>query len=791
MYSVNAESLTEVARKAVPNHPSIIAQKQLLKAAKIGVREAKAGYLPTVDMRLGGSRARTNSSTTRGRATRPTDRSSQSKVLTRKEGSLTVSQMIFDGFATKNLVGAAASRSELANEQILEIAQGVSLRLSAAYVGVARDRTLLSLAEQNIKRHGDIIKQIQVQVDSGGATAADLDQARARIEGAKAIYMQMGGRLRDSEAGYLEAVGSLPGNIIFPKPDNEIMGFTENTDTNSENKDKPQSLVQTSDEYNLALEKILDLAMENNHSLNSARLTIDSVMSARKAAKSPFLPRVDLQLLGSRTQNVGGSPGMSSDHVATFNFTYNFYRGGGDTARLEASKASLAESRARLMEAKRLIEQTLRISFNAWNTARSQLPSLESRVEASQAALDSYKEQFTLGKRTLLEVLNAENEVFGARSALAEGRATVLLAQFQVLAATGTLTNYLNVDVFGNAENLSKKNKTNNQIEDGKNKLTNDIPEKANSFVKEVVNKERTVKIKKSSNQESKLKSVKKAKPLLEKPINVSKKPNKIIETKNKEKTFSKIETTKVLEKDQKISVVVQKVLNPKNLMNDYFANNISEKPNKVLEIKNKEKIFSKLEPTKVLGKEQKIPVVVQKVLNPKNLINDYFTNKINNKGNINNNDQYSMVKKPGIINKVLKPIDLVEIKKIGNIQTLFQKNFNKVVLLKPTALKKPKKLIDNGSILKISERSKKRKIEKVFSSKPKDSIEERKISNKTPENNDSKLLIKDKIESIIEKRPISIRVLEKNKKFTEDKNDRVITIKIEKPPVFLPGEPS
>ncbi len=213
-YTSSAESLSDVAKRAVPNHPSIIAQKQLLGAAKIGIKEAKAGFLPSVDMRLGGSRARTNSSTTRGRATRPTDRSSQSKVLTRKEGSLTVSQMIFDGFATKNLVGAASSRFVLANEQILEIAQGVSLRLSSAYVGVARDRRLLSLAEKNIERHADIINQIQIQVDSGGATAADLDQARARIEGAKAIYMQMGGRLRDSEAAFIEAVGSMPGNII-------------------------------------------------------------------------------------------------------------------------------------------------------------------------------------------------------------------------------------------------------------------------------------------------------------------------------------------------------------------------------------------------------------------------------------------------------------------------------------------------------------------------------------------------------------------------------------------------
>tara|TARA_B100001121_G_scaffold310743_1_gene345438 strand:+ start:3114 stop:5378 length:2265 start_codon:yes stop_codon:yes gene_type:complete len=731
LYSVNAESLTEVAKKAVPNHPSIIAQKQLLKAAKIGIREAKAGYLPSVDMRLGGSRARTNSSTTRGRATRPTDRSSQSKVLTRKEGSLTVSQMIFDGFATKNLVGAAASRYELANEQILEIAQGVSLRLSAAYVGVARDRRLLSLAEKNIKRHSDIIKQIQVQVDSGGATAADLDQARARIEGAKAIYMQMGGRLRDSEAGYLEAVGSLPGNIIFPKPDNEVFGFSKDNQTNSD-KDKPQSLVQTSDEYNSALEKIIDLAMESNHSLNSARLTIDSVMSARKAAKSPFLPRVDLQLLGSRTQNVGGSPGMSSDHVATFNFTYNFYRGGGDTARLESSKASLAESRARLMEAKRLIEQTLRISFNAWNTARSQLPSLESRVEASQAALDSYKEQFTLGKRTLLEVLNAENEVFGARSALAEGSATVLLAQYQVLAATGTLTNYLEVDVFGNGESISNESQSNDPVEIDNTKLTNKINKETNDS--------------------------------------------------NKEKTFI---NKKNLNQTSKLDNGIKSVISPNN------SNNLRRKQNENFVNIEKDKSLLKIENSKVTKKDKKVPELIQKISDPKNVMAFNPTKNINEKGNIINYNQYAMFKKPGKINKILKPINLVETKKISNIQNLIKKNYNQLVLLKPVALKEQKKLINNSSLLKISKKPVTRKIEKVYSSKPKENIEDRKILNKNQPNNESKLLIKGQIESVIQKRPNPVSVIEKNKRVVNDTKEKVISIKIERPPVFLPGEPS
>ena len=678
---------------------------QLLKAAKIGIREAKAGYFPSVDMRIGGSRARTNSSTTRGRATRPTDRSSQSKVLTRKEGSLTVSQMIFDGFATKNLVGAAASRFELANEQILELAQGVSLRLSAAYVGVARDRTLLSLAEKNIKRHTDIIKQIQVQVDSGGATAADLDQARARIEGAKAIYMQMGGRLRDSEAGYLEAVGSLPGNIIFPKPNNKIFGFSEGAE---QNKDQPKSLVQTSEEYNIALEKILDMAMEKNHSLNSARLTIDSVMSSRKAAKSPFLPRVDLQLLGSRTQNVGGSPGMSSDHVATFNFTYNFYRGGGDTARLQSSKASLAESRARLLEAKRLIEQTIRISFNAWNTARSQLPSLESRVEASQAALDSYKEQFSLGKRTLLEVLNAENEVFGARSALAEGRATVLLAQYQVLAATGTLTNYLGVEIFGKSETASS-------INDNRKKLN-------------------------------------------------------IAKVKNKNQPLKEIKQSIEKEKTREDLASSQKNIDQKNKLNTFIDSSVSNSKSKGLN-PNNPVTLKKITKDVTLDKEE--PIELLNVIIPKKNFVNTTTKKANSKTSLIKLAQSSMAIKPGIVSKVFKPINLIDRSSTAITRKITSVGLMKTVSLKPAIINKPIKA-DNLKSKSLNQNKVIKKINPNFTSesKPKSDLKER-------------------IATIINKRPNPVKSLEESKRKII-KNDEINKpVVIQRPPVFLPGEPS
>ena len=415
----SAESVFDVAKVAVPNHPSMVAQRELLRAAEIGIREARAGFLPTVDLRLAPSRARTNSSSTRGRATRPGGGGSMSKSLTRKEGSLTVNQMLFDGFTTSSLVGAASARFKLGTRQFMDVGEAVSLRVAAGYVGVARDRALLDLADNNIRRHMAVIEQIQIQVDAGGTTVADLDQARARLEGAKANYLQVVGRVRNSEAAYIEAVGLVPENLELPTPD-------------------PAAFVDD-------LDAIFEQASQKSHSLASARLNIESATANRRAARAPFLPRVDLTLLGSRTEDVGGALGMSSDAVATINFTYNFFRGGGDAARLTASKIATAEARARLLEAERLVAQNVRVSFNTWQTALAQIPALVSRAESAKAALDSYYEQFKLGKRTLLEVLNAETEVFGARSALTEGRASVVLGQYQVLASMGGLAKYLGV----------------------------------------------------------------------------------------------------------------------------------------------------------------------------------------------------------------------------------------------------------------------------------------------------------------------------------------------------------
>ncbi|NQV80046.1 MAG: TolC family outer membrane protein [Alphaproteobacteria bacterium] len=407
-----ALDLKEAVAIAVSTHPSVQATIDLKRSAAQGVAEARAGRLPSVDGRLSNGFAASNNSSTRARATRNPD-GPQSDSMFRGESSLALTQMLFDGKGTSSRVHAAQSRLALAESQVLDSSELIGLRAVAAFLGVARDRQLLRLAEDNLSRHRDVVGQIRVQVESGGGSTADLDQALGRLALAESTAYQVAGRLRDSEASYLEALGDAPADLTVPEP-------------------TPSAVPPDRD---AAIER----AVANNPALASARANIEAAQSDREATRAPFLPRVDLELRGSRNESVGGVEGANNDLTAAVVFTYNFYRGGADTARLRATGALAAEAQNRFVETRRLVEQNVRVSFNVYEVATLRIPALERHAASSQRALEAYYEQFRLGQRTLLDVLNAETEAYQARASLAEGRISVLIGQYQVLAALGEL----------------------------------------------------------------------------------------------------------------------------------------------------------------------------------------------------------------------------------------------------------------------------------------------------------------------------------------------------------------
>ena len=210
-----ADSLRDAVQLAVRTHPTVLAAKQLKRAADAGVRGARAGYFPTVDARLSNGWARTSNSSTRARSTRSPD-SPQSVVLNRTESSLNIAQVLFDGFDTLSRERAALSRMGAAEFQVFDAGELIGLRAVTAYPDMVRGRGLVELAENNVSRHDDVVNQIRVQVDAGGGSRSDLDQAEGRLSLATATLVQFIGALQTAGAAFLEAVGAVPGELVRP-----------------------------------------------------------------------------------------------------------------------------------------------------------------------------------------------------------------------------------------------------------------------------------------------------------------------------------------------------------------------------------------------------------------------------------------------------------------------------------------------------------------------------------------------------------------------------------------------
>lgn len=411
-----ALSLEEAVSIAIRTHPTVAAAKDLQAAADAGVDQARAGFFPTIDLRVSEGPARTTNGTTRARSTRsPT--SPQSDFFFRADSSLTISQSLFDGWSTRNSTDAARANLDAAGFRVLDAGELIGLRAVSSFLDVIRSRRLLDLARDNLVRHQDIADRILFQVDAGGASTADLDQAQARLSLAESTVTQFLGGLRSAEAGYLEAVGDLPETLEFPAAPTDFL---------------PPS----------AEDAVIDLVF-TNPSLQASRRSILAREEDVDAARASFLPRVSLELRGARGENAGGSKGPSNDFTALVILDYNLFRGGGDTARLRSAKALRSEARNREYEARRLIEQNTRLSFIAFEIARERLPLLLDQVEATESALAAYTEQFQLGQRTLLDILDMENEAFGARASLLNGRIDVLSFQYRILASVGRLLNTL------------------------------------------------------------------------------------------------------------------------------------------------------------------------------------------------------------------------------------------------------------------------------------------------------------------------------------------------------------
>ena len=409
-FSAQAETLNEVLTKTLAEHPEIQASLSKVKAQKKAVKIAKSDYWPTLDI-TGGA----------GKVKRQQEQFSNinGEVHTTYELSASFKQSLFSGFSTINGVKSARQRSKAEKWRLQSSLEDVSLRVVDTYLNVLERRDLVELSEENLKVHDDIYYQIKQRTQQGVARSSDLAQIEGRRARANANLVSSRNNLMDAESEYLALVGDMPG--VLEQPGSYNLALPEN------------------------LDEALKQARKNHPGLQAAIFDARSSQSQYSTAKSTFFPTLDFEVDQNWNENSIGNEGRTRDTTAMLRLRYNLFRGGGDRARLQESAYRAEENRAQRERVDRNLEERLRIAWAALELISEQKEFLELHEHSSRETVSAYREQFNIGKRTLLDLLDGENELFQSSRSLSSATYQLAFARYRILAAAGVLLKTLQI----------------------------------------------------------------------------------------------------------------------------------------------------------------------------------------------------------------------------------------------------------------------------------------------------------------------------------------------------------
>jgi len=403
-----AETLKEVVTFAIETHPQVLSAAKRKDAADSAIGAARGGFWPKIDYLYGAGREHSKNVFI-GSAT-------WTKLNRLQEGMI-LNQMIFDGLGVSSEVDRRAAISDSSAHRVYSAAEDTALQTIEAYLDVMKNQALVGYAKENLQAHQRTFDQVKLRADKGVGRRADLEQIDARLALAVSNVAAAESTLRDAEIAYLKVVGKMPVSLTRPEA---------------------PPVPPSADES-------VKIAVLNHPILRSALSDVDAAQAQREIARSFFFPRLELEASYSENRNIDGAAGPNRDRLIMLWVKWNVFRGGFDYHRdLETAK-QINEAQEIARNTNRQVEAAVRLAYNAFATARDRLPSLDRYVKASDATRDAYSKQFAIGQRTLLDLLDSENEYFTSRSTYINALFIELSARFRVLNAMGSLLTALEI----------------------------------------------------------------------------------------------------------------------------------------------------------------------------------------------------------------------------------------------------------------------------------------------------------------------------------------------------------
>jgi len=407
--ALQAQSLEDAMVLTYTSNPTLLAARAGLRAVDESISQALSGWRPTVQGQANLAYQRSETNVTSFDTTHP------------HSYNFSVTQPIYSGGQTVAQTSQADNLILAQRQSLITSEQQVLLNAVTSYMGVVLAYSVLDLAISNEERLSRQLEATEDRFRVGEVTRTDVSQARARFANSQAERVQAEGDLIAQMATFEEVIGTRPANLT-----------------------RPGALVGLPD----SLDEALGVALDGNPAILQARASELAAQDGIDVQIADLLP--DLNLVGSYTRNEDISGVISrQDNVSLVaQLTIPFYQAGFESSQIRESYQSAAQSRMLVSESLRAVEADVVSAWQGLATSRAEIAAFTEEVNANTVALEGTEREAQVGERTVLDILDAEQELFQSQINLAVAERDEVVASYTLQATLGRLTaEYLRLPV--------------------------------------------------------------------------------------------------------------------------------------------------------------------------------------------------------------------------------------------------------------------------------------------------------------------------------------------------------
>jgi len=397
---VQAETLQDAVKYLLKANPEVRAQSYNRMAKDLEVRQAKSGYLPTIDVYAG---------TGYDRHYRPLDNETYPDFAT-----ISIRQNVFRFFGTQSEVERQEARVQSSAYLLQGSAENIALQATKVYLQVLKSQQLYDLAQENLLIHRRIFDQVSLRSESGVDRRADSDQVTGRLALAKSNLAAAQNNLLDTRTDYQAIIGYMPGDLVMPEPVSSAIPAT--------------------------LEEAERLALENNPIIKSSKADLEARYKQKETAKSQVYPSLDVAFDYNWKYDMDyANQGKEEYYTAMALVSFNIFNGGWNKARIGQTTYEIHEAEEISRNSMKQTVQSVRLSWESNKAAAERIVYLEEYVKSAGMTAEAFGSQWNIGRRTMFDLLDTQQEYINAKVMLLNAKYDKMYSEYRILGSMGKL----------------------------------------------------------------------------------------------------------------------------------------------------------------------------------------------------------------------------------------------------------------------------------------------------------------------------------------------------------------